>query len=95
MESEQNVQDRVIATVYDFLGFEDDDLVETEPDRPVVRPGSLLSSELGIDAAAILDLIFDLEDDFGFTLDDPDNAATTVVSVADLIQLVEREIAKG
>ena len=93
------IQNHVLAVVSDFFGLgcpdTDNDQDSDDPAVRRVRPDSLLASGLGADAADILDLICDLADEFDFTLDGPNNVVTTVVSVADLIQLVERERARS
>lgn len=61
-----------------------------EIDERELDPGRTLAS-LGIDSLATLELLFDLENEFGFRIDQSDPRITTL---DELVRFVDREVAR-
>ena len=55
-------------------------------DAALVTENADIKEDLGADSLAVVELIMALEDNFGITIEE--DAATTVVTVGDLVKLV-------
>lgn len=61
----------------------------------VADDGQSLAEDLGLDSLAMVMLLLDLEDTFGFTLEESDMNPAALMTVDDVVALAVRYVADG
>ena len=83
MEIESIIKDDIYEMIYDISGVQD------------VALASSLKDDCGLDSLSIVSLIVQAEDKFSIQFDDGDLDPSALVSVGDMVKLVEKYISKG
>ena len=76
------IEARVKAIIVDKLGV----------DESEVTPNASFTNDLGADSLDTVELIMEIEDEFGISI--PDDLAEKISTVGDAIKFVEEEVAK-
>ena len=76
------IEARVKAIIVDKLGV----------DESEVTPSASFTNDLGADSLDTVELIMEIEDEFGISI--PDDLAEKISTVGDAVKFVEEEVAK-